>query len=301
MTTDGLDMQREFIVGPRKIEAVWHGPPPRDAPTLVLLHEGLGCLAMWRDFPQQLAERTGLGVFVYSRPGYGKSDPVPLPRPLTYMHDEALEVLPAVLQQAEIENAILIGHSDGASIATIYAGSRNDPRPRGLVLMAPHFFCEDVCVQSIAAAKKAYETTDLRARLARYHGDNVDVAFWGWNQAWLDPDFRDWSVREFLPKISVPMLIIQGRDDQYGTAAQIDCTRDMAQAPVEVLYLDNCRHSPQVDRPEQTLEAIVDFASRIMGTSSPSSWPHLLRPSRLGRKSASLSGMTGTKPGHDNG
>jgi pimeloyl-ACP methyl ester carboxylesterase len=276
-------------------------------PTLVLLHEGLGCVAMWRDFPQQLADRTGLGVLVYSRPGYGQSDPVPLPRPLTYMHDEAVEVLPAVLEQAEIENAILIGHSDGASIATIYAGARGSSSPlpkgeggersepgeglqsiyhpnpspqpspygrggrtrpasclHGLVLIAPHFFCEDICVQSIAVAKQAYETTDLRARLARYHGDNVDVAFWGWNQAWLDPDFRDWSIREFLPKISVPMLIIQGRDDQYGTAAQIDCAREMAQAPVEVLHLDNCRHSPQVDRPQETLDAIVDFAGRTL-------------------------------------
>lgn len=257
-------MEREFVVGGRRIEAAWHGPAPREAPTLVLLHEGLGCVAMWRDFPQKLAERTGLGALVYSRPGYGKSDPVPLPRPLTYMHDEALNVLPAVLDQAKIENAILVGHSDGASIATIFAGARDDPRLRGLVLMAPHFFCEELSVQSIAAAKEAYETTDLRSRLARHHGGNVDVAFWGWNRAWLDPDFRGWDIREFLPTVTVPMLIIQGREDQYGTAAQIDAAQAGARVPVEVLYLDGCRHAPQSDQPDATLESIGHFAGRAL-------------------------------------
>jgi pimeloyl-ACP methyl ester carboxylesterase len=257
-------MEREFIVGKRKIEGAWHGPAPKDAPTLVLLHEGLGCLALWRDFPEKLAERTGLGVLAYSRPGYGKSDPVPLPRPLTYMHDEGLEILPAILDQAKIENAILVGHSDGASIATIYAGGRDDPRLRGLVLMAPHFFCEDLSVTSIAAAKEAYENTDLRARLARYHGANVDVAFWGWNRAWLHPDFRRWNITEFLPTVSVPMLIIQGREDQYGTAAQFETARAEARVPVEVLCLDDCRHAPQADQPEATLAAISDFCRRTL-------------------------------------
>jgi pimeloyl-ACP methyl ester carboxylesterase len=257
-------MQRALTVSGHNIEAAWHGPAPQVAPTLVLLHEGLGCVAMWRDFPEKLAQRTGLGVLTYSRLGYGKSDPVPLPRPLTYMHDEALQVLPAILDQAKIESAILIGHSDGASIATIYAGAGKDPRLRGLVLMAPHFFCEELSIRSIAAAKEAYETTDLRARLARYHGDNVDVAFRGWNDAWLHPDFRNWSIREFLPGITLPMLIIQGRDDQYGTAAQIVCARAAAAGPIEVLLFDQCRHSPQTDQPEQTLEAIADFAQRTL-------------------------------------
>lgn len=257
-------MQREFIIEGRRIEAEWHGPAPDAAPTFVLLHEGLGCVAMWRDFPAQLAERTGYGVLVYSRPGYGKSDPVPLPRPLTYMHDEAFEVLPAVLDQAKIKNAILLGHSDGASIATIYAGDRRDPRVRALVLMAPHFFCEDISVRSIAAAKEAYETTDLRARLARYHGDNVDVAFWGWNQAWLHPDFRHWNIGEFLPGLRVPVLIIQGREDQYGTVAQIDLARSKAAGPVDVLCLEDCRHSPQADQPEATLQGIADFSQQVL-------------------------------------
>lgn len=257
-------MQLEFVVGGRKIEAAWHGPAPDQAPTLVLLHEGLGCVAMWRDFPEKLAQRTGYGVLAYSRPGYGKSDPVPLPRPLTYMHDEAFDVLPAVLDQAKIEKAILVGHSDGASIATIYAGGRQDFRVRGLALMAPHFFCEDISVASIAEAKGAYEKTDLRERLARYHGDNVDVAFWGWNRAWLNPDFRHWNIAEYLPTVRVPMLIIQGRDDQYGTAAQIEAARAEAYCPVEVLALDNCRHSPQIDRPDATIDAIAEFTHRVL-------------------------------------
>ncbi len=257
-------MEREFVVAGKKIEAAWHGPAPDQAPTLVLLHEGLGCVAMWRDFPAKLAQRTGYGVLAYSRPGYGKSDPVPLPRPLSYMHDDAFDVLPAVLDQAKIEKAILVGHSDGASIATIYAGGRQDFRVRGLVLVAPHFFCEDISVASITDAKQAYENTDLRARLARYHGDIVDVAFWGWNQAWLDPDFRHWNISEYLPTIRVPILIIQGSDDQYGTAAQIEVARTETYCPVEVLYLDNCRHSPQIDQPDATLDAIAEFSHRVL-------------------------------------
>src|SRR5215471_9251328 len=212
-------MQRRFTVGGLKIEAAWYGPQPDAAPTLVLLHEGLGCVGMWRDFPRRLAERSGYGVLVYSRPGYGRSDPVPLPRSLDYMHQEALEVLPAILTQAEIRKAILIGHSDGASIATIYAGSRQDFRIRGLVLIAPHFFVEDNSVRSIAAVKDAYESGDLRERLGKYHRD-VDAAFRGWNRAWLDPQFRNWRIDEYLPYIRVPILIVQGQDDEYGTAAQ---------------------------------------------------------------------------------
>jgi pimeloyl-ACP methyl ester carboxylesterase len=157
-------MDFELNIDGKRIEANWHGPRPDSAPTIILLHEGLGCVAMWRDFPQRLAEQTGCGVLVYSRFGYGKSDPVTLPRPLTYMHDEALQVLPRVLDAAKIEKAILVGHSDGASIAAIYAGGVQDFRVRGLVLLAPHFFVEAVSITSIQAAKAAYETTDLRQR-----------------------------------------------------------------------------------------------------------------------------------------
>ena len=256
-------MDLAFTIAGKKIEAGWHGPGPDDAPTLALLHEGLGSLSMWKEFPQKLAERSGYGVLVYSRPGYGNSDPVELPRPLTYMHEEARDVLPAVLDQAGVRKAILIGHSDGASIATIYAGSRQDFRVRGLVLIAPHFFVEDISVRAIAAAKDAYETGDLRGRLAKYHRD-VDMAFWGWNQAWLDPNFRHWRIDEYLAYIRVPILIVQGQDDEYGTPAQIAVAQREAYCPVEIRMLPDARHSPQVDRPEETLEAIGEFVTRVL-------------------------------------
>ena len=256
-------MNPRIVVDGRNIEAAWHGPPPDAAPSLVLLHEGLGCVEMWRDFPAELARRTGYGVLAYSRRGYGKSDPLPLPRPVRYMHDEALAVLPAVLDQARIQKTVLVGHSDGASIATIYAGSRQDFRVRGLALLAPHFFVEEVSIRSIAAAKTAYETGALRERLARYHA-HVDVAFEGWNGAWLNPEFRDWRLEDELAHVRVPMLIVQGEDDEYGTAAQLELARSATYCPVETLLLADCRHAPQFDQPEATLAAIAEFARRIL-------------------------------------
>jgi pimeloyl-ACP methyl ester carboxylesterase len=253
-----------IVVDGRRVEAFLHGPAPDPVPTLVLLHEGLGCVAMWRDFPQKLAARTGYGVLAWSRPGYGKSDPVPLPRPLSYMRDDAFQLLPHVLDQAGIKKTILVGHSDGASIATIYAGGRQDFRVRGLALMAPHFFVEDISIKSIAAAREAYDKGDLRERLKRYHGENVDVAFRGWNDAWLDPGFRNWRIDEYVAHIRVPILIVQGRNDQYGSLAQIELAERDAYSPVETVILDRCGHSPQIDQPEATLEAIAEFVHRVL-------------------------------------
>jgi pimeloyl-ACP methyl ester carboxylesterase len=262
MTIEHVEVQ--IKVDGRRIEAVRYGPSSDRAPTLVLLHEGLGCVAMWRDFPQNLAARSGYGVFVFSRPGYGRSDPVPLPRPLSYMHDEALKVLPQVLDQAGIKKTILIGHSDGASIATIYAGGCQDFRVRGLALMAPHFFVEDISIKSIAAAKVAYDTGDLRERLRRYHGDNVDIAFRGWNDAWLDPAFRSWRIDDYVAHIRVPILIVQGSNDQYGTLAQAELAERDAYSPVDSVILDRCGHSPQVDQPTATLDALAEFVHRVL-------------------------------------
>jgi pimeloyl-ACP methyl ester carboxylesterase len=257
-------MPRAIRVNGSKIEWAWFGQQPGDRPTLVLLHEGLGCVGMWRDFPAGLAERSGYGVLAYSRPGYGNSDPAPLPRPLSYMHDEAFDVLPQVLDQARIRKAILVGHSDGASIAAIYAGGRQDFRVRGLVLMAPHFFVEDVTIQSIAAARDAYEGGDLRARLARYHGTNVDGAFRGWNDAWLDRGFRTWRIDEYLAYIRIPILIIQGRGDQYGTLEQVRLAETETYCPVEAMILERCGHAPHVDQAETTLEAIAAFSRHVL-------------------------------------
>ncbi len=237
---------------------MWHGPPPDAAPTLVFLHEGLGCVSTWRDFPERLAEATGCGALVYSRAGYGASDPVPLPRPLRFMHDEA-QVLPEVLDAAEVRECVLVGHSDGASIAIVHAGSAPSPRVRGLALMAPHVFVEDLTVRSIEQAAVRYEAGDLRRALERHHGANVDVAFWGWNRAWLDPSFRSWNLEEFLPGIRAPVLLVQGQDDEYGTLRQLDAIEAGCSAPVRRLVLPDCGHAPHRDQPERTLDAMTRF------------------------------------------
>jgi pimeloyl-ACP methyl ester carboxylesterase len=247
----------------QRLEYRMIGPRPDSAPTLVLLHEGLGCVAMWGDFPDRLAQATNAGVFVYSRAGYGQSSPAKLPRPVSYMHAEALEVLPAVLEAIGFRRGLLIGHSDGASIATIYAGNVEDHRVRGLVLMAPHFFTEDMGIASIAAAGEAYRTTDLRERLARYHAD-VDNAFRGWNDIWLDPAFRKWDISEELAYIRVPILIVQGEADQYGTARQIEVAQEECYCPVEVTLLPGAKHSPHRDAPEAALDAVAGFVNRLL-------------------------------------
>jgi pimeloyl-ACP methyl ester carboxylesterase len=226
----------------------------------VFLHEGLGCVGTWRDFPAEVARASGLGALVYSRWGYGGSDPVTPPRPLTYMHDEAHRSLPEVLAAAGVRDAILIGHSDGASIALIHAGSGAADRVRALVLLAPHVFCEDVSVQSIALAAEAYRQGDLRERLERRHGANTEGAFWGWNRAWLDPAFRAWNIEEFLPRVRVPVLVIQGLDDEYGTLHQVEAIEAQCGGPVERLLLPACGHAVHRDQPDAARDAIARFA-----------------------------------------
>ncbi len=233
-----------------------------DAPALVFLHEGLGCVGLWKDFPATVAASTGCRVLAYSRLGYGGSDPVALPRPLTYMHHEGLELLPAVLDAARIGRYIAVGHSDGASIAIIHAGGVRDARRDGLVLMAPHVFNELLSVSSIEKARDVYGH-GLRDRLARYHGDNVDCAFRGWNDAWLDPGFLDWNIEEYLSGIDVPVLLVQGRDDEYGTLAQVEAIERQCGSTVQTMLLDDCGHSPHRDREASTREAITAFVSSI--------------------------------------
>ncbi len=243
------------------LETAWWGPGPDAAPTLVLLHEGLGCVALWRDFPQALVDATGYGVFAYSRPGYGQSDALPLPLPLSYMHDEAAR-LPAILTAAGITRAILLGHSDGASIAAIAAGSAYDARVRGLILIAPHFFVEAGGLRSIAAARDAYQQGGLRTRLSRYHRD-VDAAFGGWSGAWLDPAFRTWRIDEFLPHIRLPILVIQGEADPYGSAAHVEAVQEQAYGPVVTLLLPKIGHEPHTQAAAATLAAIAGFTQRL--------------------------------------
>jgi pimeloyl-ACP methyl ester carboxylesterase len=250
-------------IGTAELEYRFIGPAPDQAPTIVMLHEGLGSAALWGDFPEKLQAATGAGIFAYSRTGYGASTPAVLPRPLDYMQIEALEILPALLDGIGFRRGLLLGHSDGASIAAIYAGGTGDHRVRGVVLIAPHFVVEDVSVASIAAIKTAYETTDLRSKLARWHRD-VDNAFYGWNGAWLDPQFRTWDISEYLAYIRVPVAIVQGADDQYGTIRQIEIAREECYCPVDVTMLPGAGHSPHREAPEATLDAISEFAKSIL-------------------------------------
>lgn len=246
----------DIVVGGRRIETARWG---NGATTIVLLHEGLGSVALWRDFPERLAAETGCAVFAYSRFGYGRSDPVSLPRSMSYMHDEAQDVLPLVLDVAEIGRAILLGHSDGGSIAAIHAGGVRDPRVIGLITIAAHFFVEDQNIAAIEQIRGEYES-GLRPRLARYH-DHVDVAFHGWNGAWLDPRFRDFDITGFLPDIAVPVLAIQGADDPYGTQAQLD----VLPGHMRRLMIPGARHAPHLEAKDPTMEAIGDFIRTLPG------------------------------------
>ena len=232
-------------------------------PVLVFLHEGLGCVGRWRDFPRAVAEATGHAALVYSRRGYGLSEPAPRPWPLTFLHDEAQRVLPALLAREPIDDAILIGHSDGASIALVYAGDVGRG-VRAVAAMAPHVMVEDVCVRSIAALRAEYEApgSEVRAKLAKHHAD-VDGAFLGWAGAWLDPAFRAWDLRGFLAGVRVPVLVLQGEDDEYGTLAQVDAVCSGVTGPAERVVLPRCGHVPQRDRPDETLAALVGFVQRV--------------------------------------
>jgi pimeloyl-ACP methyl ester carboxylesterase len=231
-----------------------------DRPDMVLLHEGLGSIALWRDFPQRVAQATGCRVVVYSRYGYGQSSPITAPHGVRYMHDEALLTLPDLLDQLGIVKPVLLGHSDGASIALIHAGGVQRPLA-GVVAMAPHIIVEEVSVRSIAAAKVAYETTDLRQRLARYHAD-VDSAFRGWNDIWLHPDFRAWNIEDCLPHITCPLLAIQGENDEYGSLEQIDRMARLRPG-TQLLKLPACGHSPHKDQPETVLAAVKQFVESL--------------------------------------
>jgi len=248
-----------FNIDGQQLEYSLLVPEPQTRLTLVFLHEGLGCVAMWKDFPRRVAEATGCQVLSYSRAGYGLSDPCSLPRPLTFMHDEGLRVLPKLLTQAKIEQAVLLGHSDGASIALINAGGVVDRRVLGLLLMAPHVFVEELTLSSIHKAKLAYETTDLRQKLERYHGANVECAFLGWNQAWLDPQFLNWNLEAYLARIAIPVLLIQGEQDNYGTLRQLEIIQATLPGGAEQIILPDCGHTPFRDRPTETLQAITGF------------------------------------------
>jgi pimeloyl-ACP methyl ester carboxylesterase len=250
----------EVLVDGKRLETLWIEPSANDRPALVMLHEGLGSVALWKDFPQRLASRTGCGILVYSRYGHGNSDKLLEKRPLEFMHREAEVVLPELLEKLSITRPIFLGHSDGGSIALIFAGKYPN-RPRALILEAPHVFVENLSVASITEAKTAYLTTDLPRKLGRYH-QHVDATFWGWNDIWLDPQFRSWNIEEYLPAIHCPILCIQGEQDEYGTIAQVKAIQTRVPA-TEILMLPNSKHSPHRDQSDATLAKMVRFVAAI--------------------------------------
>jgi pimeloyl-ACP methyl ester carboxylesterase len=231
------------------------------APTLVFLHEGLGSVALWRDFPRKVARRLSAPALVYSRFGYGASDGLQGKRTPRFMHEEALGVLPALLDQLGVERPVLVGHSDGASIALIHAAAAARP-VRALVCLAPHVFVEPVCVESIAKIRQSYLNTDLKQRLEKYH-ERVDDAFLGWANIWLEPEFLAWSIEDLVAGIEEPLLLIQGRDDEYGTLAQLDRIEARVKGPATRLVLSACGHSPHRDQEAAVIDAIAAFVARL--------------------------------------
>ena len=242
-----------------RLEAQWIGPSPDEAPTLIFLHEGLGCVALWRDFPARLAGITGCGALVYSRLGYGGSAPCPLPRRVDFMHHEGLVVLPEVIRQSGIRDYLLVGHSDGGSIALIHAGGGPCPGLKGIVTLAAHVYCEGLTRRSIRAARQRYLNGDLKARLSPYHEENTDCAFWGWNDVWLHADFRQWRIDPFLPAIHVPVLAIQGETDPYGSLGQLNVIQAKTGDRVAIVVIADCGHAPHLEKSDAVLAAISAF------------------------------------------
>lgn len=250
----------EVVVDGKRLATLRIDAARPEWPTIVMLHEGLGSVEMWKDFPERLATRTGCSVVAYSRYGHGSSARLTEKRAVEFMHHEGEVVLPELLDKLGISHPILLGHSDGGSIALIFTGAHPEI-PQALILEAPHVFVEDLSVASIAKAKDAFDTTDLRAKLARYH-DHVDETFWGWNDIWLDPRFRSWNIESYLPAIRCPILCIQGEQDEYGTMAQVLAIQQRISG-AQILMLPDCKHSPHRDQPEATLSAMAEFVSEM--------------------------------------
>jgi pimeloyl-ACP methyl ester carboxylesterase len=252
-------MEGFLTAGGHRLEYLLHPAHQLDRPTLVFLHEGLGSVGLWRDFPERVARATGCRTLVYSRYGYGRSDVLTEPRRPDYMHKEALQVLPEVLRQLEIERPVLVGHSDGGSIALIHAGRHECA---GIAVMAPHLLVEEMSAAGIRDTVGVFERSDMAAKLGRYHQDPART-FRGWSDIWLSPDFRDWNIEAFLPGIRCPVLAIQGEDDEYATMLHLDRIAAAVPAPVQLLKLADCRHSPHRDQPEAVIAALVHWLDEL--------------------------------------
>ncbi len=257
--------QRQFLeTANAKLEYQSVQPEASTGPMLVLLHEGLGSLELWRDFPVQLAEACNAPVLIYSRQGYGRSSPVPLPRPLDHLGVDGPDELGRVLDGLGLEQVVLVGHSDGASIALAYA-ARQDPRLLGVVALAPHVDVEQVCVEGVQRTVKAYARGDLRERLHAYHGDNLEGAFRGWSETWLNPAFAAWNLYPELPRIRVPLLAIQGQEDEFASPAQLEIIAREVAGPCRTVLLEHCRHFPQNQARPRVLALIAEFLAALPG------------------------------------
>ncbi len=254
----------EFLtIGSRQIEVQWHREGEKGFPTLIFLHEGLGCIKMWKDFPYRLSRKTGCPALVFSRLGYGASDPSPIPWKINFMHKEGLHFLPFLLHETKIKNHILIGHSDGGSIGIIYAGSPYAKGLKVLITEAAHVFCEEVTVKSIDQAKINYVHHGLKQGLEKYHGENTENAFRGWNDVWLSPQFIHWNIEKYLPRIKIPMLALQGNKDQYGTLRQLKTIRKRVSNSTTHI-IEDCGHSPHLEQPEKVLTVMAKFIDESM-------------------------------------
>ncbi|MEK9671919.1 MAG: alpha/beta hydrolase [Rhodospirillaceae bacterium] len=257
-----MTAEPQFIdSGGKRLESRAIGDVAGAGPVLVFLHEALGSVSLWRDVPDRLAAMTRLPAFVYSRAGYGRSDPVDLPRPTHFHEIEAWDVLPEVLDAAGIERAVMIGHSDGGTIALMAA--ERDRRVRAVVTMAGHVMNEDVTRRGIADFTKTWATTDIRAKLERHHGANVDIAYRAWSETWLHDDFRDWNVEAGLPAVTCPVLIVQGENDAYGTMAQVEAIRAGVSGPSQVLIIPGCGHIPHFEAPDALFSRINQFIAEL--------------------------------------
>lgn len=245
-----------------QIEILWHNKENK-GPVLIFLHEGLGCVKMWKTFPERLASKTNCPAMVFSRFGYGQSDPEPLPWKINFMHKQALTVLPEIIKAAGIKEYILVGHSDGGSIAAIFAGSSHCTGLRGLITLAAHLFCEGITVESIQKAKDHYQNGNLKQKLEKYHGPNTENAFRGWNDVWLNATFIHWNIEKYLSRINTPMLAIQGKDDPYGTDRQIHSIKKNVKNTKTVL-IDNCGHAPHLEKPDTVQDIMTDFIKKII-------------------------------------
>ncbi len=247
-----------------RLECAWLGPPPKAAPTLVFLHDGLGSLGLWRDFPDRLARALACGAFVFSRAGHGRSQPPPLPRGTAFMHDEARLELAPLLAGLGLRVHALVGHSDGGSIALLNAALAPAPGLRGVVTLAAHAFCEPLTQASIAAARVEFDAGGLRARLERHHGHNAEACFRGWSEAWLAPGFAAWDIRPQLRDVRVPVLALQGEDDEYGTVDQLAAIARAVGQGARTELLPGCGHSPHRDRPDAVIALVSGFLRPLL-------------------------------------